>query len=38
MSSPVYQNMINLVVRLSIRRGPVVFMNAAMGEDGAFEN
>jgi hypothetical protein len=38
MSSPIYQNVIDLVVCLSIRRGPVVFknaavfMNAAMGE------
>jgi hypothetical protein len=35
MSSPIYQNVIDLVVRLSIRRGPGVFMDAAMGEHGA---
>jgi hypothetical protein len=29
---------INLVVCLSIRRGPGVFMDAAMGEHGAFDN
>jgi hypothetical protein len=34
----VYQNVIDLVVRLSNRRGPGVFMNAAMGEHGAFDN
>jgi hypothetical protein len=33
-----YQNMIDLVVCLSIRRGPGVFMDAAMGEHGAFNN
>jgi hypothetical protein len=37
MPSPIYQNVINLFVRLSIRRGPGVFMNAAMREHGAFE-
>jgi hypothetical protein len=29
---------IDLVVCLSIRRGPGVFMDAAMGEHGAFDN
>jgi hypothetical protein len=38
MPSPSYQNVINLVVHLSIRRGPGVFMNAAMREHGAFDN
>jgi hypothetical protein len=38
MSSPIYQNMINLAFRLSIRRAPGVFINAAMGEHGAFDN
>jgi hypothetical protein len=33
-----YQNVIDVVVRLSIRRGPGVFMDAAMGEHGAFDN
>jgi hypothetical protein len=32
MPSPIYQNVINLVVRLSIRRDPVILMNAAMGD------
>jgi hypothetical protein len=32
MPSPNCQNVINLVVRLSIRRGPGVFVNAAMRE------
>jgi hypothetical protein len=30
------QNVINLVVHLSLRRGPDVFMNVAMWEHGAF--
>jgi hypothetical protein len=34
MSSPIYQNVINMVVCLSIRRAPGVFMDAAMGEHG----
>jgi hypothetical protein len=38
MPSPIYQNVINLVVRLSIRRGSGVFMDAAMREHGAFDN
>jgi hypothetical protein len=40
MSFPIYQNVIDLVVCLSIRRGPgvQVFMDAAMGEHGAFDN
>jgi hypothetical protein len=38
MSSHIYQNVIDLVVCLSIRRGPVVFMDAAMGQHGAFDN
>jgi hypothetical protein len=38
MLSPIYQNVINMVVHLSIRRGPGVFMNAVMGEYGAFDN
>jgi hypothetical protein len=38
MPSPVYQNVIDLVVRLSITTGPGVFMNAAMREHGAFDN
>jgi hypothetical protein len=38
MPSPIYQNVINLVVRLSIRRGPGVFMDAAMKDNGAFDN
>jgi hypothetical protein len=38
MPSPIYQNVINLVVRLLISRGPGVFMNAAMREHGAFDN
>jgi hypothetical protein len=38
MSSPIYQNVIDLVVCLSIRKGLGVFMNAAMGEHGAFDN
>jgi hypothetical protein len=38
MSSPIYQNVIDLVVCLSIRRGPGVFMDAAMGEHGAFDD
>jgi hypothetical protein len=38
MLSPIYQNVIDLVVCLSIRRGPGVFMDAAMGEHGAFDN
>jgi hypothetical protein len=32
MSSPIYQNVIDLVVTLSIRRGPGIFMNAVMGK------
>jgi hypothetical protein len=32
MLSPIYQNVIDKVVCLSIRRGPGVFMDAAMGE------
>jgi hypothetical protein len=36
MPSPIHQYVINLVVRLSIRRGPVILMNAAMGEHGTF--
>jgi hypothetical protein len=36
MPSPVYQNVIILVVRLSIRRDIGVFMNAAIREDGGF--
>jgi hypothetical protein len=28
----------SLVVCLSVRRGPGVFMNTAMGEDGAFDH
>jgi hypothetical protein len=38
MSSSIYQNVIDLVVRLSIRRGPGVFMDAAMGEHRGFDN
>jgi hypothetical protein len=38
MSSPIYQNVIDLVVCFSIRRGPGVFMDAVMGEHGAFDN
>jgi hypothetical protein len=35
MSSPFYQNVIDLVVCLSIRRGPGVFMDAVIGDYGA---
>jgi hypothetical protein len=38
MSSPIYQKVIDLVVCLSIRRGPGVFMDVAMGEHGASDN
>jgi hypothetical protein len=38
MPSHIYQNVINLVVRLSIMKGPGVFMNAAMREHGAFDD
>jgi hypothetical protein len=38
MPSSVNQNVANLVVRLSIRRGPGVFMDAAMREHDAFDN
>jgi hypothetical protein len=38
MSSPIYQNVIDLVVCLSIRRGPGIFMDAAMEEHFAFDN
>jgi hypothetical protein len=38
MPSPIYQDVIDLVVSLSIRGGPGVFMDAAMGEHGAFDN
>jgi hypothetical protein len=37
MSSPIYQNVMDLVVCLSIMGGPGVFMDAAMGEHGAFD-
>jgi hypothetical protein len=36
--SRIYQNVINLAVRLSLRRGPAVFMNAAMRENGTFDS
>jgi hypothetical protein len=38
MPSPVYQNMVNLVVRLSIRRCPSKFMNVTMWEHRTFDN
>jgi hypothetical protein len=38
MPSPIYQNMVNLVVRLSIRRRPIEFMNVTMWEDRTFDN
>jgi hypothetical protein len=38
MSSPIYQNVIDLVVCFSITTGPDAFMDAAMGEHGAFDN
>jgi hypothetical protein len=36
--SSIYQNVIDLVVCLSISNGPGVFMDAAMGEHGDFDN
>jgi hypothetical protein len=38
MLSPVYQNMIDLVMGLSIGSGPGVFMHVMMWEHGAFDN
>jgi hypothetical protein len=38
MPSPVYQNVINFVVHLSLKTGPSVFMNVAMRQHGAFDN
>jgi hypothetical protein len=38
MSSPIYQNVIALVVCLSFRSGPGVFKVAGMAEHGAFDN
>jgi hypothetical protein len=38
MPPPIYQNVINLVAHLSIRRGSGVFMNDVMGEHGVFDN
>jgi hypothetical protein len=37
MPSPIYQNVINLVKRLSVSRGLGVFTNAVMRERGAFD-
>jgi hypothetical protein len=34
----VYQNVIVLVVPLSVRRGPGAFMNVMMKEHGTFDN
>jgi len=36
--SPIYEYVINLVVRLSIRRGPGVFMNVSVGEHRTLNN
>jgi hypothetical protein len=36
MPSPVYQNMVNLIVNLSIRRHPNKFMNVTLWEHGKF--
>jgi hypothetical protein len=38
MMSPVYQNMVNLVMRLSIRRRPSEFMNVKVWEHRTFDN
>jgi hypothetical protein len=38
MLSPVYQNMVKLVVRFSIRRCPSEFMNVMMWEHRTFDN
>jgi hypothetical protein len=38
MPSPINQNVINLVMHLSIRIGPVAFVSDAMGQHGAFDN
>jgi hypothetical protein len=38
MPSPVYQNMINLIVSLSIRRCPSKFMNDTPWEHRTFDN
>jgi hypothetical protein len=37
MQPPVYQDVINLVMCSSLRKGPSVFMNAAMREHGTFD-
>jgi hypothetical protein len=38
MPSPIYQNMVNLVVRLPIRRYPSKFMNVMMWEHHTFDS
>jgi hypothetical protein len=38
MPSPIYQNMVNLIVGFSIWRGPSIFMDVAMGEHRTFDS